>query len=67
MNRTDVLRKMRIGQLQGGVFTGKVLGDIFSDVRSIEVPFNFYNDEKLILSKKFDVCAACSRDIHNLY
>jgi TRAP-type C4-dicarboxylate transport system substrate-binding protein len=41
----DVLRKTRIGQLHGGVFTGKVLGDIFSDVRVIEVPFNFYNDE----------------------
>jgi TRAP-type C4-dicarboxylate transport system substrate-binding protein len=41
----DVLRKTRIGQLHGGVFTGKVLGDIFSDVRSVEVPFNFYNDE----------------------
>jgi TRAP-type C4-dicarboxylate transport system substrate-binding protein len=41
----DVLRKTRIGQLHGGVFTGKTLGDIFSDVRSIEVPFSFYNDE----------------------
>lgn len=41
----DVLRKTRIGQLHGGVFTGKVLGDIFSDVRSIEVPFNFYHDQ----------------------
>ena len=41
----DVLRKIRVGQLHGGVFTGKTLGDIFSDIRSIEVPFNFYNDE----------------------
>lgn len=46
----DVLRKTRIGQLHGGVFTGKVLGDIFSQVRSIEVPFNFYNDEDKALS-----------------
>ncbi|MFT6632162.1 MAG: TRAP-type C4-dicarboxylate transport system substrate-binding protein [Bacteriovoracaceae bacterium] len=46
----DVLRKTRIGQLHGGVFTGKTLGDIFSDVRSIEVPFNFYNDEAKALS-----------------
>ena len=42
----DVLRKTRIGQLHGGVFTGKVLGDIFSDVRAIEVPFNFYHDQQ---------------------
>ena len=42
----DVLRKARVGQLHGGVFTGKTLGDIASDVRAIEVPFNFYHDEK---------------------
>ena len=54
-DEADVLRKMRIGQLQGGVFTGKVLGDIFSDVRSIEVPFNFYNDEKKALKAISDL------------
>lgn len=42
----DILRKTRIGQLHGGIFTGKTLGDIFSDVRAIELPFNFYDDEK---------------------
>lgn len=42
----DVLRKTKIGQLHGGIFTGKTLGDIFSDVRAIELPFNFYHDEK---------------------
>jgi TRAP-type C4-dicarboxylate transport system substrate-binding protein len=43
----DVLRKIRIGQFHGGVFTGKTLGDIVSDVRAIELPFNFlYNREK---------------------
>lgn len=41
----DVLRKTRIGQIHGGIFTGKTLGDIFSDVRAIELPFNFYDDE----------------------
>ena len=46
----DVLRKTRIGQLHGGIFTGKTLGDIFPDVRSIEVPFNFYNDESKALN-----------------
>ncbi|MAZ46963.1 MAG: ABC transporter substrate-binding protein [Halobacteriovoraceae bacterium] len=42
----DVLRKTRVGQLHGGIFTGKTLGDISSDVRAIELPFNFYHDEK---------------------
>jgi TRAP-type C4-dicarboxylate transport system substrate-binding protein len=39
----DVLRKVRVGQLHGGVFTGKTLGDIDGDVRALEIPFNFYN------------------------
>lgn len=42
----DVLRKIRVGQLQGGVFTGKTLGDINGDVRAIEIPFNFDGDSK---------------------
>ena len=42
----DVLRKTKIGQLHGGIFTGKTLGEIFSDVRAIELPFNFYHDDK---------------------
>lgn len=42
----DVLRKTRVGQLHGGVFTGKTLGDIFSDVRAIEIPFNYYQSEE---------------------
>lgn len=37
----DVLRKIRVGQLHGGVFTGKTLGDIFGDIRALELPFNF--------------------------
>lgn len=41
----DVLRKIRIGQLHGGIFTGKTLGDIHGDVRSMEIPFTFYNDQ----------------------
>lgn len=40
----DVLRKIRVGQLQGGIFTGKTLGDINGDVRVLEIPFNFYGD-----------------------
>lgn len=42
----DVLRKVRIGQLHGGIFTGKTLGDIYGDVRSIEIPFTFYENQK---------------------
>tara|TARA_B100001971_G_scaffold61895_1_gene56879 strand:- start:78015 stop:78977 length:963 start_codon:yes stop_codon:yes gene_type:complete len=39
----DVLRKIRIGQLHGGVFTGKTLGDIAKNVRVIETPFTFFD------------------------
>jgi TRAP-type C4-dicarboxylate transport system substrate-binding protein len=42
----DVLRKVRIGQLHGGIFTGKTLGDIHGDVRAMEIPFTFYGDQK---------------------
>lgn len=42
----DVLRKIRIGQLHGGIFTGKTLGDINGDVRSMEIPFTFYSNQK---------------------
>lgn len=40
----DVLRKIRVGQLHGGIFTGKTLGEINGDVRVIELPFTFYHD-----------------------
>ncbi len=42
----DVLRKIRIGQLHGGIFTGKTLAEIYPDVRVMEIPFTFYNDQK---------------------
>jgi TRAP-type C4-dicarboxylate transport system substrate-binding protein len=45
----DVLRKIRIGQLQGGIFTGKTLGDINGDVRVMEVPFTFNNNREKAL------------------
>ncbi len=45
----DVLRKIRLGSLQGGIFTGKTLGDINGDVRALEVPFTFnHNREKAL-------------------
>ncbi|OUR98499.1 hypothetical protein A9Q84_03555 [Halobacteriovorax marinus] len=52
----DVLRKIRIGQLHGGIFTGKTLGDINGDVRVIELPFTFFhNREKALkLVKKME-------------
>jgi len=46
----DVLRKIRIGQLHGGIFTGKTLGDINGDVRVMEIPFNFMNNREKALS-----------------
>ncbi|MCO4753126.1 MAG: TRAP transporter substrate-binding protein DctP [Bacteriovoracaceae bacterium] len=42
----DVLRKIRVGQMHGGVFTGKTLGDIASDVRVVELPFNFLHERE---------------------
>jgi TRAP-type C4-dicarboxylate transport system substrate-binding protein len=45
----DVLRKIRIGQLQGGIFTGKTLGDINGDVRTMEIPFTFNNNREKAL------------------
>lgn len=49
----DVLRKVRIGQLQGGIFTGKILGEIYGDVRAMEIPFTFYEKrEKASLALK---------------
>ncbi len=45
----DVLRKIRIGQLQGGIFTGKTLGEINGDVRVVEIPFTFNHDRNKAL------------------
>lgn len=42
----DVLRKIRIGQLHGGGFTGYGLGSVASDVRVLEMPFMFRNLEE---------------------
>lgn len=48
-DEVDALRKIRIGQLHGGIFTGKTLGEIFSDTRVMEVPFNFGENRKKAL------------------
>lgn len=46
----DVLRKVRVGQLHGGIFTGKTLGDVNGDVRVMELPFTFDGNRQKALS-----------------
>ena len=36
--------------LDGGIFTGKTLGEINGDVRVMELPFTFYGDRKKAMS-----------------
>ncbi len=43
----DVIRKMRIGQLHGAGFTGVGLGEILPEVRVLDLPFLFDNDEEI--------------------
>ena len=45
-DEADVLRKVYVKQLHGGVFTGKTLGDIYGDVRVMEIPFTFQGDRE---------------------
>ena len=42
----DVLRKIRVGQLHGGIFTGKTLGSISGDTRVLELPFTFFKNKE---------------------
>ncbi len=51
----DVLRKMRINQLQGAGFTGVGMGEILPEVRILDTPFLFKNFEELdYIINKFD-------------
>lgn len=43
----DVIRKMRIGQLHAAGFTGVGLGEILPEVRILDLPFLFNNDEEV--------------------
>jgi len=43
----DVLRKIRMGQLHGGGFTGFGIGALASDVRVLEMPFMFRDHAEL--------------------
>lgn len=49
----DVLRKIRVGQLHGGIFTGKTLGDINGNARVLEVPFTFAGDRDKALKTMY--------------
>ena len=42
----DVLRKIRKGQLHGGMFTGYGIGRIYSPARVLEVPYLFKNTDE---------------------
>ena len=56
----DVLRKIRIGQLDSGGFTGTALGEISPEVRIMDSPFLFrsYEEVDFIADKYFDFCSA---------
>ena len=57
----DVLRKIHSKQLQGSFFTGKTLGDIESNIRVLELPFNFVKNP----AKKSSVVQALSKDFED--
>jgi TRAP-type C4-dicarboxylate transport system substrate-binding protein len=42
-----VLKKIRLGQLQGGGFSGQGLGEIASELRVLELPFMFKNTDEI--------------------
>ena len=60
----DVLRKIRVGQLHGGVFTAKSLGDINGDVRVLELPFTFFHDRKKVLKAMDDLTPFLNKRIN---
>ena len=43
----DVIRKIRVGQLHGAGFTGVGLGEILKEVRVLDLPFLFQNDDEV--------------------
>ena len=46
-DESDVLRKIRLGQLHGGMFTGNGLGRIASQIRVMELPYMFRNYDEV--------------------
>lgn len=45
-DESKVLRLTRAGQTQGGIFTGRTLGEVNGDVRIMEVPFTFMDNRE---------------------
>ena len=43
----DVLRKMRLGQIHSGAFTGVGLGEIVPEIRIFDLPFLFRNSDEV--------------------
>jgi TRAP-type transport system periplasmic protein len=43
----DVLRKIRLGQLHGGTFTGHGLGRVVPEIKVTELPYHFRNYEEV--------------------
>lgn len=43
----DVIRKMRLGQINGAGFTGFGLGEILPEIRILELPYLFSNEEEI--------------------
>jgi TRAP-type C4-dicarboxylate transport system substrate-binding protein len=43
----DMLRKIKVGQIQGGFFTGGGLGIVFNDLRILSIPFLFENYQEV--------------------
>ncbi len=52
----DVLRKMKLGQIDAATFTGVGLGEIVPDVRVLDLPFLFRSSGEIdfVYSKMFD-------------
>ena len=46
-DETDVIRKIRLGQINGGGFTGFGLGEILPEIRVLELPYLFETDEEI--------------------
>lgn len=46
-DENDVIRKIRLGQINGGGFTGFGLGEIAPQVRIFELPYLFDSDEEI--------------------
>jgi len=51
-----VLRKIRVGQLHGGGFTGNGLGQILPEVRVLELPYLFQSEQEIdaVYTEMFD-------------